>query len=312
MTPQPLVSIIIPTYNRAHLVDETLDSVLAQTYQNWECIVVDDGSTDTTDALMQEYLDKDSRFRYYHRPKDRLPGGNAARNYGFEMSKGEFVQWFDSDDLMHPEKLTIKMLYALSYDADVIIDKHSTKEFAEIKSKPNIETLESRDFYVDFILGKRPVITNDVMIRATIVGSLRFDEKLHKAQEYEFFTRLFDQKLKYCFLDLTLTLYRESDNSISKNTFKGNSIQVESLIYLSKLIKIRHAENPVIVERAERQGRKMYKVLIRRRQFGVLFKHYNFFKRVCHKSSIIFFGFLIYNTITDRGFDRIKPKYNKQ
>src|SRR5690606_29007556 len=93
-------SIIIPTFNRAHLIGETLDSVLAQTYQNWECLVVDDGSTDGTDALMAEYVAKDSRFHYHKRPDTHLPGGNGARNYGFEESKGAYIQWFDDDDVM--------------------------------------------------------------------------------------------------------------------------------------------------------------------------------------------------------------------
>ena len=78
---KPLVSIIIPTYNRAHLIAETLDSIIAQTYTNWECIVVDDGSTDPTDELMETYCKKDSRFQYYHRPKNRPKGANACRNY---------------------------------------------------------------------------------------------------------------------------------------------------------------------------------------------------------------------------------------
>jgi glycosyltransferase involved in cell wall biosynthesis len=99
MPDQPIVSIIIPTYNRAHLIGETLDSVLAQTYTNWECIIVDDGSTDNTDEVVEEYVKKDSRFKYYHRPDEHLPGGNGARNYGFKMSKGEYVNWLDSDDL---------------------------------------------------------------------------------------------------------------------------------------------------------------------------------------------------------------------
>jgi glycosyltransferase involved in cell wall biosynthesis len=92
MNIQPLVSIIIPTYNRAHLIGETLDSVLAQTYQNWECIIVDDDSTDKTDEVVGAYVEKDSRFKYYHRPDEHLPGGNGARNYGFKMSTGEYVQ----------------------------------------------------------------------------------------------------------------------------------------------------------------------------------------------------------------------------
>ena len=73
MTNNPLVSIIIPTYNRAHLIGETLDSVLAQTYQNWECIIVDDGSSDNTDDVVNDYVKKDPRFKYYYRPDEHLP-----------------------------------------------------------------------------------------------------------------------------------------------------------------------------------------------------------------------------------------------
>ncbi|WP_417890150.1 glycosyltransferase family 2 protein [Xanthomarina gelatinilytica] len=105
----PLVSIIIPTYNRAHLISETLDSVLAQTYTNWECIVVDDGSTDATEALVQSYIQKDLRFQYHKRPDSHLPGGNGARNYGFELSTGEFINWLDSDDVFDSKKLELQL-----------------------------------------------------------------------------------------------------------------------------------------------------------------------------------------------------------
>ena len=106
-----LVSIIMPTYNRAHLIGQTLDSVLAQTYPNWECIIVDDWSTDTSDEVVGEYVKKDSRFQYYQRPKDRKKGPNSCRNYGLELSKGEFVKWFDSDDIMHPKFLENKLSF---------------------------------------------------------------------------------------------------------------------------------------------------------------------------------------------------------
>ena len=81
-------------------------SVLTQTYVNWECIVVDDGSTDLTIDVVQKYCNKDARFKLYNRPHNRQKGGNAARNYGFEQSLGEFVNWFDSDDLMKKNHIT--------------------------------------------------------------------------------------------------------------------------------------------------------------------------------------------------------------
>ena len=117
----PLVSIIIPTYNRAHLLGETLESVLAQTYENWECLIIDDGSIDATDELMDFYCEKDSRIKYYHRPDIRQKGANACRNYGFEMCKGEFIQWFDSDDIIHADKLKIQVaaLYNNNYNYSV-------------------------------------------------------------------------------------------------------------------------------------------------------------------------------------------------
>src|SRR5690606_1022644 len=109
MQEHPLVSIIIPTYNRAHLLGETLDSVLAQTYTNWECIIVDDGSTDTTADILKTYCDKDARFQYHKRPDIYQSGGNGARNYGLVLSKGEYVQWFDSDDIMYDNYIELKV-----------------------------------------------------------------------------------------------------------------------------------------------------------------------------------------------------------
>ena len=75
-----LVSIIIPTFNRAHLLGETLNSVINQTYSNWECIVVDDGSSDYTEQLMEFYIQKDPRIIFVRRPDNRPKGANACRN----------------------------------------------------------------------------------------------------------------------------------------------------------------------------------------------------------------------------------------
>jgi len=93
------ISIIIPTYNRAHLIWETLESVMNQTYTNWECLVVDDGSDDYTKELIDFYCEKDSRIKFLKRIQ--LPkGASHCRNIGIENAKGEFCIFLDSDDLL--------------------------------------------------------------------------------------------------------------------------------------------------------------------------------------------------------------------
>jgi len=100
----PLVSIIVPNFNRANLIIETLDSVASQTYSNWECVIVDDGSTDDSEKVIKAYCEKDARFKYYRR--HRTPNGApTCRNIGLEKSCGEFIVFLDSDDLLAPSCL---------------------------------------------------------------------------------------------------------------------------------------------------------------------------------------------------------------
>lgn len=101
MNTNPLISIIIPVFNREELVKDTLDSVLAQTYQAWECIVVDDGSTDDTWQVLEEYSQKDVRIKIFNRNREPK-GAPTCRNIGAELSKGEYLIFWDSDDIMAP------------------------------------------------------------------------------------------------------------------------------------------------------------------------------------------------------------------
>ncbi len=217
----PLVSIIIPTYNRAHLIGETLDSVLGQTYENWECIIVDDGSTDNTNQVVGEYIAKDTRFQYYHRPANRLKGANACRNYGFELSKGEFVNWFDSDDVMMPDFIS-KRIFEFNINTQFVIGSmyiwspdSNGKEIIELKIKSNL--------FKDYLLWKLKIITNSVLFKKSfLTGKELFLPKIKRGQEAELFSRLFFQisDLEYTIVNKTLFLYRQHQDS---KTFKNNS-----------------------------------------------------------------------------------------
>ena len=195
MPDQPLVSIIIPTFNRAHLIGETLDSVLAQTYANWECIVVDDGSTDGTSDLMEAYCAKDSRFQYHHRPKDRLPGGNAARNYGVELSNGRFIIFLDSDDLLSKSCLRGRVQ---------IMKKHKELDFAVFTTQGFLEVINSNfrivnvdpliktvhEYLNAFLMYKLPWTTSSPIWTRNIVEHYKFNEGMQRLQDVDFHIRV--------------------------------------------------------------------------------------------------------------------------
>ena len=95
------ISVIIPCYNQAHFLPEALASVQAQTFPDWECIIVNDGSPDHTAAVAQEWVGKDSRFRYIEKPNGGL---SSARNRGLKEARGDYIQFLDADDLIESKK----------------------------------------------------------------------------------------------------------------------------------------------------------------------------------------------------------------
>ena len=113
-----IISIIIPTYNRGMLIAEAIKSVINQTYANWELIIVDDGSTDDTEHIVSQFIKKDDRISYVKRPDSKPKGANACRNYGLELSKGDFIKWLDSDDFLN-ENCLQRQLNEIQKDGEV-------------------------------------------------------------------------------------------------------------------------------------------------------------------------------------------------
>jgi len=243
-----LISIIIPTYNRAYLISETLDSVFAQSYSNWECIIINDGSTDNTDAVINKYVKRDSRFKSYNLPETYLKGGNGARNYGFKLSKGEFVNWFDDDDVMLEDFLKAK-IDVFSSNLNFVIGSHySVNQNLENKT---IENLEVQSYlFKDYALWKLQLITNSILFRKDFLnGKKLFNETLKRGQETELFARLFFQVPENSFIIINnpLFLYRQHNNSKTKKNSKYINSFEESKSYVSiqifkKSIKLKDLE----------------------------------------------------------------------
>ncbi|MGM0932662.1 MAG: glycosyltransferase family 2 protein [Bacteroidota bacterium] len=221
-----LTSIIIPTYNRSHLLGATLDSVIKQTYLNWECIVVDDGSTDYTAELMEFYCAKDKRIKFHYRPKHKRKGANPCRNYGFELSSGNYIQWFDSDDLMVPEFLDHKVQALELNDSDFVISK--TVNFLD----PNPENIlgKNEQYYrfekyevnnYNYIKQYINWLTPDFLAKREICEKARFNEKLSSSQEYNFFCQLTCFSTNAIIIDKYLTKRRIHKESV-RGSFNNN------------------------------------------------------------------------------------------
>lgn len=179
----PLVSIIIPTYNYGHLLIETLESVLYQTYTNWECIIIDDGSTDDTYAVVEIFLSEHTDYNFkYLRLQNQ--GTSGAKNAGIDQASGELIQFLDADDLLSRDKLTIQVSLLQQKDAALVF---SASRFFKRK---NGETVIQQRYPDDFLakdslsehaLLKKLIVNNVVTISSPLVKA----SLVHKAGKFD-------------------------------------------------------------------------------------------------------------------------------
>jgi glycosyltransferase involved in cell wall biosynthesis len=233
-----MISIIIPMYNRATLVGETLDSILAQTYTDWECIVVDDGSTDNSVEIVQKYVDKDSRFKLLIRPDERIKGAPTCRNIGWENSKGEFIYFFDSDDLLATEFL--KIVYEKMNE--ISSAEYGVFQFSDFIESPNIPVRLSRRYnpkadslFSQIITYKIPANTQNFFWRHSLLqkNPLMWREGLPYGQDLDFVCRTICHADKGIWLNIPCLVYiRRHSQSIGRQSTYNIDTRVQVLKYI--------------------------------------------------------------------------------
>lgn len=188
-----LVSILIPNYNKAEFLSKTLDSILSQEYPHWECIVVDDQSTDGSFEILEKYAEKDQRIKVLRRP-DHLPkGANFCRNHAFSLSQGEFIQWFDSDDLMYPWFLSKKVSYLQSHPETAFVVSKGDIQFDHDfeGNKKFIQCLESENPIEDYLRFRLIFLTGGPLLRRGLLEKAGlFNPNLNRHQEWELYLRI--------------------------------------------------------------------------------------------------------------------------
>lgn len=209
----PSISVIIPAYNSEKTIRETIESVLQQTFSDFELIVIDDGSQDSTLEIISSM--QDSRMKVFSYPN---AGGAVSRNRGFSYSSGEFIAFLDSDDLWTPDKLEsqLKALQenpqaAVAYSWMDCIDE-SGKFFRPGSHRTETGDIFAKLFLIPFVeSGSNPLIRRQAFIE---VGG--FDESLSASQDYDLYLRLAAQ-YHFVAVPSTQVFYRLSSNSMTTN-----------------------------------------------------------------------------------------------
>jgi glycosyltransferase involved in cell wall biosynthesis len=208
------VTVVVPAYNAAKYLSETIESVLAQTFKDFELLVIDDGSTDNTAEIAHQYSQQDSRVKLFYQENQ---GVSVARNMGIQMAQGEFVAFLDSDDqwlsdklAVHIEHLTSQPELGISFAKVEFMtpDSNPTGQF----SNSSLTNLTSVQLYYENLI----ITPSNVVIRRAVFKQVgNFDPNLKGTEDAELFLRISCNGWKVEGIDRVLTRYRTSIGGVS-------------------------------------------------------------------------------------------------
>jgi teichuronic acid biosynthesis glycosyltransferase TuaG len=228
MEKENIVSIITPMYNSGNFIEDTITSVLDQTYPYWEMIIIDDCSTDKSVEIVKKYTKRDKRIKLIKLPRQHGPA--MARNIGIKNAQGRFIAFLDSDDLWKPLKLEKQIKFMLENDIafsftayDIIDEAGNYISTISVPEKVNYKSLL-----------KRNVIGCLTAMYDTLKLGKIFMPNIEKRQDYGLWLRILKQIKEGYGLNQSLAIYRLRSNSISRK-------KIPLLKYHYKLL--RHCEN---------------------------------------------------------------------
>lgn len=211
----PLVTVIMPVYNAERYMEQSIESIIAQTYQKWELLIVDDGSTDSSVQIMQEYCSRDRRIQMI------LSTGNegvaSARNKGIQAAKGEYIAFLDSDDLWKAEKLEIQIHYMQEHNCGFVYSAYDVIDEKNVYQK----TITP---YWDKVSYKKLLNTNIIACCTAVIKSEYIKDNLMPQLKHEDYATwlniLKNHQLTAECVPGILASYRLVKGSVSSNKIK--------------------------------------------------------------------------------------------
>jgi len=219
------------TYNRAHFIVETLKSIQNQNFEHWECFIIDDGGTDNTEEVIEPIIENDARFNFIKRKDAHAKGLPGCRNQGLDLARGEYIIFFDDDDIVHPDNLKICLNVIESQNIDFChYQKQSFENQKPIIANIPITIVKSigKEDIKDVITQKIGLASCTVLWKKKCFDNIRFNESLFFAEEWECYSKIISEDYKGVIISNTLYFNRKHTNSNTGEFYNDNPIRRES------------------------------------------------------------------------------------
>ncbi|MCC8405775.1 glycosyltransferase family 2 protein [Paraburkholderia sp. MMS20-SJTN17] len=220
----PKVSIVVPCYNQEEFIADALESVLSQSYSDWECIIVNDGSSDGSDSIIRRYTEKDPRFLALTKQNG---GVAAARNFGFSCARGELFVPLDGDDMIHRDFLRLAV-ERFEAQPDTVLVHSGTQRFGE-----NRKVWRLPAYSYEKLLWQNMIVNTTMYRREAFISAGGYSsEMVYGFEDWEFYVRMLSPESKVQYIDAPLYLYRIKKSSRSTELAAlGKIEESQRLIY---------------------------------------------------------------------------------
>jgi glycosyltransferase involved in cell wall biosynthesis len=252
---RPLVSVIIPSYNYAHFIGQAIECLQSQTYAQWECLIIDDGSTDETAEVVSRYSARDRRIKYHKQPNQGLA---ASRNAGLKLYTGSYVQFLDADDLLEERKFELQVEY-LEGRPEVDIVYSGVRYFSTERMDERLLSMWGEDGpwmpgvsgaggeVLKALTRSNIMVVNAPLLRKRLVDEVgAFDGRLKGSEDWGYWVRcaVAGARFEYRDLDGTRALVRAHTSSMSRDRWLMESRRlfvrqvIESLASDGEVLKL--------------------------------------------------------------------------
>ncbi|MFD2553280.1 glycosyltransferase family 2 protein [Sphingobacterium tabacisoli] len=212
----PKIAIIIPCYLQSEYLDTCLDSIYKQKYDNWECIIINDGSPDKTGEIAQNWTLKDSRFKYYEKENGGL---SSARNYGLQKTQAEYIQFLDCDDFIHPDKFEHFANELNTGSHDILLSNFQM--YANNKYSPAFCELKEHHFSYNAILLQWDIDfsipIHCAIFKKRFISAGGFNTELKAKEDWLFWIQFFENRPKVVWKDDVFNYYRLHQSSMTRD-----------------------------------------------------------------------------------------------